>query len=316
MFDLATSSITGTFIFVGAIVAMLVVDLLLFRGSETAPSLRKAAVWSALWGAVSVAFGLGVWLQLGPKAGSEFFTAYVLEKTLSVDNVFVFVMIFAAFAVPSAHQQRVLFWGVLGAIIMRAGFIALGTAVLAKAHFVIYIFGAILVATALKLAFSKGDMSADASDSAPVRILKRLIPVTSASGTAFFVKGATGKWSATPLFLALLAVAFTDVVFAVDSIPAVFAVTRDPFIVLTSNVFAVLGLRALYFLLAGSVRRFVYLRYGLAVVLGFVGLKMCFAQILTVPPFISLLVVSTVLTMTIVLSLWRTRATQVVSSCN
>lgn len=317
MLELAYQSLSSTVVFCIAVAAMLAADVFLFRGAETAPSLRKAAAWSALWVAVSAAFGIGVWQQLGSKAGSEFFTAYVLEKTLSVDNVFVFVMIFAAFAVPLAQQQRVLFWGVLGAVFMRAAFITLGSAMLAKAHFVIYIFGGVLIATAVKLALSKGDASADTASSAPIRFLKRMIPVTEASGRSFLVKSAEGKWSATPLLLALIAVAFTDVVFAVDSIPAVFAVSRDPFIVLTSNVFAVLGLRALYFLLAGSVSRFVYLRYGLAIVLGFVGTKMCLAQVVAVPPLVSLLVVSIVLTATIALSMWRTRAVrQGVPSCS
>ena len=314
MFDASSPNLA---LFAGAVVVMLIVDLLLFRASTSAPSLRRAAAWSALWVTVSVAFGAGVWAKLGSRAAAEFLTAYVLEKTLSVDNVFVFVLIFGAFAVPPAHQQRILFWGVLGAIVLRAVFIVAGAAALAKAHFVIYVFGGLLIATAAKIALSKDDHTKRAGDTQLVRWLNRLFRVSPASGRDFFVRDERGRHAVTPLFLALLAVAFTDVVFAVDSIPAVFAVSRDPFIVLTSNVFAVLGLRALYFLLASSFSRFVYLRYGLAIVLAFVGLKMCLSNVLTVSPLVSLGVVSMVLATTIGLSLWRTRATQhEVLSCN
>lgn len=310
MSELLAVSWLNLALFAGAVVLMLMADLVLFRGSTSAPTLKKAAAWSALWVAVSMGFGLGVWMKLGSKAGAEFFTAYVLEKTLSIDNIFVFIMIFGAFAIPSAHQQRILFWGVLGAIVLRAVFIVAGAAILAKAHFVIYLFGALLIATAVKIALSKEDHSKKANDTPIVRWLGRLFRVAPMSGRAFLVRDPQRRLAVTPFFLALVAVAFTDVVFAVDSIPAVFAVSRDPFVVLTSNVFAVLGLRALYFLLAGSVSRFVYLRYGLAAVLAFVGVKMCIAHVFTIPPLLSLGVVSMVLAATIALSLWRTRAAQ------
>lgn len=289
-----------------AVMLMLLIDLGLFRSNNGSLSLRQAAAWSAWWIAVSCVFGIGVWLRLGPEAGVEFFTAYLLEKTLSIDNVFVFVMVFGAFSIPAARQPRILFWGVLGAVVLRVVFIMLGAALLNRAHFVLNLFGVFLMVSAVKLAMSQPAPPSPSEHKLGFPWLTRLFRVSPLREGAFFVRDSEHRVAVTPLFLALLAVAFTDVVFAVDSIPAVFAVSRDPFIVLTSNVFAVLGLRSLFFLLAGSISRFVYLRYGLAVVLAFVGLKMFASQMVAIPSSVSLVFIAAVLGVTVALSLWRT----------
>jgi tellurite resistance protein TerC len=284
------------------VLAMLALDLGVFHRKEHEISVKEAAAWSAVWFALAALFGGGIYLWFGSERALEFASGYLIEKALAVDNIFVFVVIFGAFAVPARYQHRVLFWGVLGALVMRAAFILAGGALLARFHFTIYLFGGLLVLTGVKLLFQR-NTTPDPENSFIVRTLRRFIPMSpSYHGKRFFVRVA-GRWLATPLFLALVAVEVTDVVFAVDSIPAIFAVTDDPFIVFTSNIFAILGLRSLYFLLAGVVHRFHHLKVGLALVLVFVGVKMLLADVYKVPIFASLGVIFTLIAGAIVVSL-------------
>jgi len=238
-------------------------------------------------------------------AGLEFTTGYLIEKALSIDNIFVFVVIFQAFSIPVLHQHRVLFWGILGALVMRAAFIFAGTALLERFHWTLYLFGALLLVTGLKLLRSKRE-TAEPKQSGVVRLASRFIPVTSGLREGRFFVREDGRSLATPLFLALVAVELSDLLFAVDSIPAIFGVTRDPFIVFTSNIFAILGLRSLYFLLAGIVTRFRYLSVGLALVLVFVGLKMMLTDVYALPVTASLAVVALLIGGAILVSLWAT----------
>ncbi len=263
-------------VFGALVVVMLLVDLGLHRDSHEV-GVKEAAAWSLVWIAVSIAFCGGIWLELGPRPAAEFFTGYVVEKSLSVDNLFVFIMIFSYFGVPRAYQPKILKWGIVGALVLRAVFIFVGLEMLRHFEWMIYVFGALLVLTGVKMLRS-GEDEVQPEKNILVRVARRLLPVTRRNhGDRFFVRRG-GLVAATPLFLTLLVVESSDVLFAVDSIPAVFAVTRDPFIVYTSNVFAILGLRALYFLLAGVMGMFQYLRLGVCVVLIFVGVKMLVSQ--------------------------------------
>jgi tellurite resistance protein TerC len=286
------------------VMGMLALDLGVFHRKAHVVGLREAAVWSAVWVALALLFNAGLWILAGSTAGLEFLTGYLIEKSLSVDNIFVFVMLFTYFAVPAQYQHRVLFWGILGALVMRGGFIAAGAYLLQQFHWVMYLFGGVLVLTGIKMAV-RGDDPIDPERNPVTRAARRFLPLTTRyHGQRFWVRE-TGRWVATPLFLVLLLVEFTDLVFAIDSIPAIFAVTQDPFIVYTSNVFAILGLRSLYFLLAGVVHRFVYLKYGLALVLVFVGVKMLLVDLYKVPVAASLGIIVTVLGLSIVASLRR-----------
>jgi tellurite resistance protein TerC len=284
---------------------MLALDLGVFHRTAHAVSLKEAAVWSTVWVALAFGFAALVWWRFGKERGLEFTTGYLIEKALSVDNIFVFVVIFGAFSIPSVHQHRVLFWGILGALAMRAAFIFAGTALLERFHWTLYLFGALLLVTGLKLLRSKPETS-EPQKSWVVRLSSRYIPVTSGLRAGRFFVRETGRWLATPLFLALVAVEFSDLLFAVDSIPAIFGVTQDPFIVFTSNIFAILGLRSLYFLLAGIVTRFRYLNVGLALVLVFVGLKMLLTDVYPLPVSASLAVVAILIGGAIALSLGGT----------
>ena len=289
--------------FIVFVIAMLAVDLGIFHRKSHVVSTREALVWSSVWIGFALLFNLGVWQWFGPQRGLEFLTGYLIEKSLSIDNIFVFVVIFAALGVPALYQHRVLFWGILSALVLRAGMIFGGTALLTRFHWLIYVFGAFLVFTGVKL-FLQRDQASDPKDGAVLRLTKRLIPSTDKySGDRFFSRE-NGRRVATPLLMALLLVEATDVVFAVDSIPAIFAVTNDPFIVFTSNIFAILGLRSLFFLLAGVVDKFRYLKVGLAIVLVFVGLKMALVDLYKVPPQVSLMVIASVLTGSVLASLW------------
>ena len=263
-------------VFGALVVVMLLVDLGLHRDSHEV-GVKEAAAWSAVWIAVSLAFCGGIWFELGARPAAEFFTCYVVEKSLSVDNLFVFIMIFSYFGVPRAYQPKILKWGIVGALVLRAVFIFVGLEMLRHFEWMIYVFGALLVLTGVKMLRS-GEDEVQPEKNILVRLARRLLPVTRRNhGDRFFVRRG-GLVAVTPLFLTLLVVESSDVLFAVDSIPAVFAVTRDPFIVYTSNVFAILGLRALYFLLAGVMGMFQYLRLGVCVVLVFVGVKMLVSQ--------------------------------------
>ena len=294
---------TGFTLFV---LAMLALDLGVFHRRAHAVSLREAAAWSAVWVALALLFNAGVWHVRGGGPALEFLTGYLIEKSLSVDNLFVFAMLFSAFAVPAELQHRVLFWGILGALVMRAAFILAGTALLAAFHWVVYLFGAFLVFTGVKMYLLRNHR-ADVLDSRLLRWLRRHVPVTEGyRGGRFFVREGSRRL-ATPLFLVLVLVEATDLVFAVDSIPAIFAVTSDPFLVYSSNVFAILGLRSLYFLLAGVLDRFVYLKVGLAAVLVFVGGKMLLVDVVKVPATLSLAVVASILAGSVVASLAHAR---------
>jgi tellurite resistance protein TerC len=296
---------------------MLALDLGVFHRKSHVISAREALGWSVVWISLALVFNAGLffyWDVLVPgsqytstQAALAFFTGYLLEKSLSVDNIFVFILIFSFFAVPAAYQHRVLFWGILGALLMRGVLIAAGAALLREFHWIIYVFGAFLIFTGVRMARHQ-DEELQPERNPVVRFFRRLMPVTEGFvGDKFFVRRA-GKLLATPLFLILLIVESTDLVFAVDSIPAIFAVTQDPFIVYTSNVFAILGLRALYFLLANVMRQFQYLKLGLSVILVFIGVKMLIVEFYHIPVQVSLAVVAGILTLSVLASLWRARA--------
>lgn len=293
--------------FIAIVTAMLALDLGVFNRKAHEPTFRESLVWSIVWVSIALAFNAGVYYILGPQAGLEFATGYVIEKALSVDNIFVFVMLFSYFQVPLKYQHRVLFWGVIGAIVMRGILIAVGAALLAKFHWIIYVFGALLLFTGVKMAFQKHEAK-NPEDNAVIRFMRRFIPVTTEHhGQKFFVrqKDANGRLTlfATPLFMVLVLVELSDLVFAVDSVPAIFAVTTDPFIVLSSNVFAILGLRSLFFLLAGIVHKFHLLKLGLSLILVFVGAKMLLLDVVKIPVLLSLSIVATVLVASVLLSL-------------
>lgn len=288
------------------VLAMLALDLGVFHRKAHAVSLREATTWSAVWIALALLFNAGIWYFRGPEAGVEFLTGYLIEKSLSVDNIFVIALIFGYFAVPAIHQHRVLFWGILGALVMRAVFILAGAALLEAFHWIIYVFGAFLIVTGLKMAFFH-DTEIHPERNPVLRLVRRLVPVTPDYREGHFFVRETGRWWATPLFLVLVLVETTDLIFAVDSIPAIFAVTTDPFLVYTSNIFAILGLRSLYFVLAGVMQKFVYLKLGLSAILVFVGTKMAIMDLYKISSFVSLLVVAGLLAAAIVASLWKTR---------
>jgi tellurite resistance protein TerC len=288
------------------VLAMLALDLGVFHRKSHEVSIKEATVWSAVWVGLALLFNAGIYWLRGSEPAIQFFTGYLIEKSLSVDNIFVFALIFSYFAVPPAYQHRVLFWGILGALVMRAGFILAGAALLAKFHWIIYVFGAFLIVTGVKMAiFRNAEMHPEKNP--VVKLVRRLIPVTQEyRKDRFFVREA-GRLMATPLFLVLVLVETTDLVFAVDSIPAIFAVTNDPFIVYTSNVFAILGLRSLYFVLAGVMQKFSYLKLGLSAVLVFVGIKMTLVDFYKIPSSVSLGVIAAILALSVLASLWKSR---------
>jgi tellurite resistance protein TerC len=294
--------------FIAFVLAMLFVDLGVFHRKAHEVSLKEATLWSAVWVALAIVFNVLVYVWFGPERALEFSAGYLIEKALAVDNIFVFVVIFSAFAVPAIYQHRILFWGVLGALAMRAVFILLGGAFLQRFHWAIYVFGAILIATGVKLMVQR-DQELHPERNPLVRAFQKIFPVThELEGDQFTVqRRRNGKLRryATPLLLALVAVEVTDVIFAVDSIPAIFAVTSDPFIVFTSNIFAILGLRSLYFLLAGVITKFVYLKLGLAVILVFVGAKMLLTDLYKIPIGASLAVIASILGLSVVASLLK-----------
>ena len=284
------------------VVAMLVVDLVAFGGHGETVSLRRAVVWSIGWTALGLAFGGFLWWWQGRAPAEEYMAGFLIEKSLSVDNLFVFALIFSYFAVPVAYQRRVIFWGIVGAIVLRALFILAGAALLDAFHHTIYAFGAFLVLTGMRMArHSTVDVHPERN---PVlKLLVRVLPMTTGYHGDRLTVRENGRRLATPMMGALILVATFDVVFAVDSIPAIFAITRDTFIVYAANAFSLLGLAALYFVLAGMMGRFRYLNVGLAAVLVFVGLKMTFAEVYKVPPFVSLAVIVVLLAVAVGASL-------------
>ena len=292
--------------FVGFIVTLLALDLLVFHREAHAPSLGEAAAWSIVWVTLGLSFAGVLWVWQGGTAAGEYLAGYLIEESLSVDNLFVFALIFAYFGVPAAYQHRVLFWGIFGAIVFRALFIAAGAALLSAFHWIIYAFGAFLVLTGIKMARHR-DEAVHPERNPALRLLSRLLPITPAYHGARLLVRQDGRLWATPLLAVLVVVETTDIIFAVDSIPAIFAVTRDPFLVFTSNAFAILGLRTLYFLLAGLMSRFVYLKVGLGALLVFVGGKMLLSDLYHVPIWASLLVIAVILASAVLASLYAGR---------
>lgn len=297
-----TGSLWAWMAFLGAVFVMLMMDLGIFHRRAHVLSLKEATLWSIFWVVVSVLFNILILFWLGEEKALEFLTGYLLEKSLSADNIFVFAVLFSYFAVPAEYRHRVLFWGVVGAIVFRLTFILAGTALLKKFHWVVYVFGIIVIISGIKLLMRKEEKIVPERN--PVlRLARRLLPITPTyHGQRFFVVH-DGKVFATPLMLVLLVIESTDIVFAIDSIPAIFAITRDPFIVFTSNVCAILGLRALYFLLEGMIRLFRYLDEGLAVILVFIGVKMLLSEFYEIPVWVALGFVAVVLAIAITLSL-------------
>jgi tellurite resistance protein TerC len=292
--------------FLGLVAAMLALDLGVFHRDAHRITVREAAIWTAVWVGLSGAFALLVWHWFGSQRALEFTAGYVLEKSLSLDNIFVFVIIFSTFRIPAVEQHRVLFWGVLGALAMRALFILAGGAFLARFHWAVYVLGGVLAITGLRLLVRR-EAAPHPEQSRLMRVFRRVVPVTTELDGHHFLTRIDGRLVATPLFTALVAVELSDIVFAVDSVPAIFGVTDDPFIVFTSNIFAILGLRSLYFLLADVIDRFVYLNVGLALVLVFVGAKMLLTGTVEIPIAASLGTIAAILGIAIGASMWRTR---------
>lgn len=288
------------------VLGALALDLGVFHRQAHVVSKKEAALWMSVWVSLAVLFNLGVWHWQGGHKALEFLTGYVIEQSLSLDNIFVFVLIFSYFQVPPRYQHRVLFWGILGALVMRGVMIAVGAALLSAFHWVVYIFGGFLVVTGVRFARQQ-EISVHPEANPILKLLRLLVPVTKDFREEHFFVREEGRLWATPLFVVLVLVESSDLVFAVDSIPAVFAITRDTFIVYTSNVFAILGLRSLYFLLAGLMPMFRYLGVGLGIVLSFVGVKMLIAQWYKIPILVSLGVIAGVLAVTIAASLWVAR---------
>lgn len=288
--------------FNAGVLAMLALDLGVFHRKAHAVSLREAAAWTVVWVTLSVLFGGWVWWRAGHEQGLQFFTGFVIEYSLSVDNIFVFVLLFSYFAVPAEYQHRVLFWGILAALVMRGVFIGLGVAIIERFGWVLYLFGVFLVVTGLKM-FRHETLEVHPDQNPLVKLCRRWLPFTSGwVGPKFFVRQ-DGRLMATPLFLVFVVVNVTDLVFAVDSIPAVFAITLNPFIIFTSNICAVMGLRSLYFLLASAMNLFVYLQQALAVILTYVGVKMLIVHWLKIPTLVSLGFIAAVLIVAVVASL-------------
>ena len=286
----------------GSVIAvMFVLDLFVFNRKSHEIKFREALTWTIVWVSLAMAFNLGVWYYMGPAKALEFFTGYLIEESLSVDNLFVFIMIFSYFHVSRAQQPKILKWGIIGALVMRGVFILLGIELIERFHWMVYVFGAILIYTGFKMAFG-GDEKVEPEKNPLVKLVRRFIPITKRSwGDKFFIKR-RGIWSATPLFLTLIVVESSDLIFAVDSIPAVLAVTHDPFIVYSSNVFAIMGLRSLYYLLAHVMEMFVYLKLGVSFILAFVGAKMLLVDVIEIPLLLSLGMIIGTLTISILTS--------------
>jgi tellurite resistance protein TerC len=284
----------------------LAVDLISFKRRDRELSMRAASLRSLIWVVLSLGFNYLVWKSKGDEAGLDFLTGYIIEYSLSVDNIFVFVLIFSYFRVPPQSQHRVLVWGILGALVMRGVMIWLGVTLVERFHFVLYIFGAFLVLTGVRMLFDR-DAKLDFEKNFFMRLCRKMLPITPQFHGNHFTARVDGRLMFTPLLLVLILVDVMDLVFAVDSIPAVFAITTDQFIVYTSNICAILGLRSLYFLLARMIDRFIYLKTGLALILGFVGTKMILAHRLPIPNWISLIIIVVILALTITISMLATR---------
>jgi len=287
--------------FIAFVILMLTLDLGVFHRKSHVVKIKEALAWSAVWISLALVFNYGIYFFMGKEKALEFLTGYLIEKSLSIDNLFVFIMLFSFFDVKPIYQHKVLFWGILGALILRAIFIFAGVALISKFHWIIYIFGIFLVYTGIKMVFSK-DEKMEPDKNPLVRAFKKFFPVTDRMHEGNFFVKLNGKTFATPLFVVLLVVEFTDLIFAVDSIPAILAISTDPFIIFTSNVFAILGLRALYFALAGITQYFHYLKYGLSAILVFVGVKMVIVDFYKIPIVFSLLTILGILVVSVLLS--------------
>lgn len=291
----------GFFVFISA---MLALDLGVFQRDSHVVKMKEALAWCGVWFALAMTFNGIIWYWRGGELGQQFLAAYLIELCLSIDNVFVFILVFAYFKVPAQWQHRVLFWGIIGAVLMRAAFILVGVSIIERFHWVLYIFGAFLVYTGVKMALpSKEEVDVNPDHNLVVRLFRRFYPVAPRNDHGHFFTLHEGRRMATPLFIVLLVIETTDVVFALDSLPAVLAITKDGFIALTSNIFAILGLRSLYFALSGIMQLFRYLKIGLAVILCFIGVKMLIEPWLHVSTAMSLGVIGTVIAMSVLLSL-------------
>jgi len=280
---------------------MLIVDLMVFHKKNHEEGIKEALLWTGVWVTMALIFGIGIHYFMGPQKALEYYTGYLIEKSLSVDNIFVFLLIFSYFRVPAEYQHKVLFWGIFGALVMRFLFIATGVALLRQFHWIIYVFGAFLVLTGIKLALDK-DKEVHPERNPVLKLFRKIFPTTkSYNGSKFFVKR-MGKVMATPLIIVLIVIETTDVVFALDSIPAILSITRDEFIVYSSNAFAILGLRALYFAVSGLMKLFHYLHYGLALILVFVGVKMLISEFYHIPTPYALAFIGGTLTISILAS--------------
>ncbi|MDQ6623648.1 MAG: TerC family protein [Verrucomicrobiota bacterium] len=284
---------------------VLAIDLVGFRRREHVVTIKQAIIWSVIWVLLSLGFNALVWQLRGDKAALDFFTGYVIEYSLSVDNIFVFVLIFTYFKVRRKYQHRVLVWGIVGALVMRGAMIWLGVSLVKRFDWILYIFGAFLLVTGVRMLMSRGE-EIDLEHNFVLRLCRRWMPVAPDYHEQHFLVRQAGRWMLTPLALVLIVIDIMDLIFAVDSIPAVFAITQDEFIIYTSNICAILGLRSLYFVLAHVIDRFIYLRTGLALVLGFVGLKMIAARFVQIPNWASLFFIIVVLFVTIFLSVQAT----------
>ncbi|RAW02116.1 TerC family protein [Pseudochryseolinea flava] len=283
------------------VIGMLALDLGVFHRKSHSVSVKEALTWTAVWIALAMLFNLFVYHYFDKEEALEFFTAYVVEKSLSIDNIFVIIMIFSYFRVPDAYQHKVLFWGIFGALVMRVIFIFAGIELIHKFHWLIYVFGGFLIVTGVRMVFGE-DKPIDPEKNPIVKLVRKMFPVTASfEGDKFFVRRDHKLW-ATPLFIVVMLIEGTDLIFAVDSIPAIISISEDPFIVYTSNVFAILGLRSLYFALAGIERYFTYLKYGLATILVFVGVKMVIADYYKIPVEISLIIISFLLAISMIAS--------------
>ena len=289
-------------IFNAGVLSVLAIDLFAFQQKAHRPSVKEAAIWTLIWVILSLGFSWAVWYWMGPAKAVEFLTGYLVEYSLSVDNIFVFVLIFSYFAVPAAYQHRVLFWGILSALVLRGVMIGAGAAFVQTFHWALYVFGAFLLFTGAKLLFNRKKVI-DIAGNPVIRLVRSWMPVTDNYHGGHFTICRNGRRILTPLAMVLIMVEITDVLFAVDSIPAIFGITHDPFIIYTSNVCAVLGLRSLYFLVAGVVNRFVYLKPALAIILSFIGMKMLLADVLHIPTAAALGFIGSVLLAATILSL-------------
>lgn len=296
-------SFTLWILFNAFILLMLIVDLMVFNRKPHEISIRESLIWTGIWISLAVVFGAGLYYFMGPQESLDYFTGYLIEKSLSVDNIFVFLLIFTYFRVDAKYQHRVLFWGIFGALVFRLLFIFIGVALLERFHWIIYVFGAFLIFTGIKLGLEK-DKEIHPDKNPVLKLVRRFVPITkNFHGQNFFIKRSS-RIIATPLFVVLIVIETTDVIFALDSIPAIMAITRDPFIIYSANAFAILGLRALYFALSGVMRLFHYLHYGLAFILVYIGIKMLLESVYHISTPVTLGIIVVTLTVSVVLSIF------------